>query len=384
MPGSGNLDQTSGQQYNISGLRCTSTLRLLNGDSRFSFCGASSFITTGPACQFVIAQTFTHPVLGSLTVGGGLRCETSASWTGAGNANITALVAVTSVTASQTDVQTYGVGCYAGTALSSDSSNSGTSTSGATGQIGTPTALGKTRAQRLSLIAIKGQISGITLAGAGANPAITVQGMCFLTFFNGVVDGVTGNNDVGLDLTNSRNSIIILATTPTVTGALGDVRLGNGQIVTWAAAAGIDSFGNRILIVTGNAVPSLPNMFTGALFGGAGAVLSYCANTSPTLLVANELVATRYQTASRFLQTLRVTTLAASTNTINNTVTVLLNGVVTALSLTIPPATAAFTKFVASIVVYCATGDDLSIQVSNGGADVGAVAKISAVLEWCA
>lgn len=225
-------------------------------------------------------------------------------------------------------------------------------------------------------------ISSLDITGMGAVPAIVMTAAGLAVVITGPLTGATGNTDVGLDLTNAQDCTIYLDAVPTVTGTAGDIRLAGGQIVTWAAAAnGItDSRGNRIFGTAG--LPLVPLKFTASLFGGAGAALSYAADTSPVLLVANEAVAVRYPTSQCLKMRLRVTVLALSTNTINNTVTLFKNGVATAMTITIPAATAAFTKFVDSAhPIVFADGDDFALQIANAGADVGAVTEIAAVVE---
>jgi len=92
-----------------------------------------------------------------------------------------------------------------------------------------------------------GTVGGFDITGVGAHPAIMLDRQCQITFFN-LVSGSTGNSDVGMDLTTTYGSVIVLVTIPTVTGTLGDVRLADGTIISWAtAAAGVtDVNGNQI------------------------------------------------------------------------------------------------------------------------------------------
>jgi hypothetical protein len=279
---------------------------------------------------------------------------------------------------------TWGGGSFASGALTWQNCSLPVSGAAFTPQIGGSAGvlLRTPRAARLVVNSVTGAIGECVFAGAGANPAIKVNNYCHLSFAAGVCSGTTGNNDVGLDLTNAFNSQILVFTTPTVTGALGDVRLAGGQIITWAQAiAGvIDSQGNRI---SGSLQPLAMLKFAGALLGGAGLVNSYLADDAPALIVANSLVAIRYPTSQRLFTRLRVTVLALSTNTINNTVTLYKNGVATTMLVTIPAATAAFTKFVDSAhPILFADGDDLALRMDNAGADVAAVTAIAASLEY--
>lgn len=86
----------------------------------------------------------------------------------------------------------------------------------------------------------------LDIASVGGNPAIRLNGQCSISIGNALT-GTAGNTDVGLDLTNARMStIILLAPAPTLSGVVGDIRLADGTIATWAQAlAGIvDTAGN--------------------------------------------------------------------------------------------------------------------------------------------
>lgn len=377
--------------FQVSAIRWSSTLIMSFVESRMAFVGQSSLNITGDSDFWSVGQTIGHPVLGSLSVGGGVRTEAlsgqistsaasaRAAMTGVVNASSTFAINACSAV-------TWGQGSYVGAALTWQNCTLpvGASSTTSSAHLGVTTAVLRTpRATRLIANNVCGSIGACNFEGAGANPAIKINNRCFLSFIALPITGVTGNNDVGLDLTGSFGSTIMIFATPTVTGALGDVRLAGGQIVTWAqliATGIVDSQGNRI--ISNSAQPLATIKFTGALFGGVGAVLSYCADTSPTLLLVNEVVATRYPISQRLLTRLRVTVLALSTNTINNTVTLYKNGVATTMTITIPAGTAAFTKFAdAAHPIIFADGDDFTLRLDNAGADVAAVTKIAAVLE---
>jgi len=220
----------------------------------------------------------------------------------------------------------------------------------------------------------------LSITGAGAGPAITIEGRCIVAF-NGVVSGATGNTDVGMDLTLSRGSLILLTTPPTVTGTLGDVRLPNGIIVTWAqlAVTGYhDSNGNKIMGTNAVSAVSI-TQFAGSIIGAVGAVVSYLADTGP--IAANQIVPLRRPTSLRLATRLRVTNLV---NTSANAVTVTLyqNGVATLMQVTIPAATAANVKFsdLAHQILF-ADGDDYDLRMDDA-ADVAGVVTVSAALEW--
>lgn len=377
----------------ITCIRWTSTITFNNIEARLAMSGGSGFATSGNSAWVALGQTLGHPVLGSVTVGGGFRAEataTTSTFSGSGRVGATGLViGGNAYSFSALSALQWGAGSYVSGALTWINCTFPVAFEGSgSPQIGvTAGAVRSPRAARLQAINVRGTIGLCAFEGAGANPAIKVTGTCDIAFSGGICSGTVGNNDVGLDLTLARGCLITLGSIlPTVTGALGDVRLAGGQIVTWASVAAtgvVDGGANKILAASGTGIPSsAPVKFTAALFGGAGAVLSYAADTAPTLLVANEIVATRYPTSMRLLGRLRVTVLALSTNTINNTVTLFKNGVATAMTLIIPPATAAFTKFADTThPILFADGDDFTLQMANAGADAAAVCKIAAIVE---
>jgi hypothetical protein len=85
---------------------------------------------------------------------------------------------------------------------------------------------------------------------AGFQGCMALLGTCqvsFSSFYTG-----TGNTDVALDLTISYGSQIFIYSAPTCTGAVGDIRLADGTIISWANAMKgvVDTNGN---IITGPA-----------------------------------------------------------------------------------------------------------------------------------
>lgn len=91
------------------------------------------------------------------------------------------------------------------------------------------------------------QLNAVDFINCGAKPCVRVKGT-MLAIRISTPGGSAGNTDVGLDLTQAQGCTIYLAGTPTVTGTLGDVRLADGTIITWATAiAGIID-ANRNLI----------------------------------------------------------------------------------------------------------------------------------------
>lgn len=101
-------------------------------------------------------------------------------------------------------------------------------------------------------------LKDLAITNAGANPALALQGQNIL-FLQGP-SGSTGNSDVGLDLTLAQGSTIVLnGGPPTVTGTNGDVRLSDGNVISWAQAMGgvTDPAGNTI-VSTGGTLPGSP------------------------------------------------------------------------------------------------------------------------------
>lgn len=382
---------------NISGILVTGNLTYENAGLRIGFMGCTGAFNGAGAGNLTVTQLVVHPVLGNITVGGGLRGGSSSSLNqvGGGSNLLSGLVIVAGNTALITGTNwQWQVGCYSAggrVLLQRHIGSVGNDLTDFPSQVGALVALARPRiVGRLSLIGGGVSLGIIDITGAGALPAIQLEGVTNLAIGAGAVTGSTGNNDVGLDLTLCQSSIVLIGgTLPTVTGALGDVRLAGGQIITWAqAAAGIiDTAGNRILTIrVANAgLPLIGQKFTGALFGAAGAALSWAADTSPSLLLANEAVAVRYPTSIGIRLRLRVLVLALSTNTINNTVTLFKNGVATAMAITVPAATPAGTVLTdGAHPILFADGDDFGLQAANAGGDVGAVMKYAAFLEQAA
>jgi hypothetical protein len=92
-------------------------------------------------------------------------------------------------------------------------------------------------------------ITSLDITGCGALPAILLRAAGETVYIQPGLTGATGNTDVGLDLTDSCvSNIVIDGTLPTLTGTVGDVRLADGTIVTWAhAAAGIVDVAGNVL-----------------------------------------------------------------------------------------------------------------------------------------
>lgn len=365
----------------LTGVRFNSSVQINNAGLLIGFCG-SALCFSNAGNNITITQNILHVVYGPLIIGGGMRA-TQVTIAGVGGWACAGLI---SATADFTTVfagqLTVGNGCYLGTRLLMKSFPGGPGTNSNTAPFfGNTVTQAPARAKRLSIASSNGTIGGCVLEPSGANPAISVQGRCVLAFSQGVCSGTTGNNDVGLDLTLSFGSLIVIQATPTVTGALGDVRLAGGQIITWAQAiaTGItDSQGNRIVGPAGT-VPLGALKFSGTLLGGAGATLTYLVDAGLGL-AANLVVRPTYPTSLRLFTRLRVTPV---TNTAVNAVTATLykNGVATAMTVNIPAGTTAKVVDSAHPILF-ADGDDFDLRLDDGAADVGAVVNVSALLEY--
>lgn len=377
---------TSGAQ--LCGIRSTGSIALSDSHFRLIFCGANALQGLGLNLGLV-TQNLLHPVAGSRTVGGGFRSETTVAMNlASGQLGVLAgLVSVGAQTLAFATQLNWGAGSYCGGVYTMQNCQLPVGTDvNTTPNLGINSGTATPRiATRLLLTAVYGQLGALVISGAGASPAIRVGGQSVIVFAQGVVSGATGNNDVGLDLTNARGSLIVLATTPTVTGALGDVRLAGGQIVTWAQAIAtgiVDSAGNRIIGTAG--VPPQGNLkFTGAIIGGVGPVFAYLADTSPVLIVANEIIPVRYPTSFRLMTRLRVLVIGdTSVNIIP--LTLYKNGVATAMVVNIPAGSAGFTKLVdAAHPILFLDGDDYALRLDDA-ADPGGALVVVATLEYAA
>ena len=372
----------------VIGIRSTAAVAISDSRVRFIFCGAaaSTSFSAGLFCP-TTGQNVTHNILGVRIVGGGLRIEGTTTIGG----NTGMFVAAGLVVAGTLNVQyintlRWGPGCYA-TTLNINELVSGV---GPDSNViptigGLAVTLAQPRAQKINVRGSMLTIGGSRIENAGAVPALSIAGRCVVAFQDNPLAGSTGNTDVGVDLTASRGSLLILTVTPTVTGTNGDLRLAGGQIVTWtqAIATGIaDSAGNKIIGTAG--VPAQGHeSFTGTLLGGAGATLSYLADQGVGL-AANNVVAFRRPTSFRLMTRLRVTNISntAATATV---VTLYQNGVATLMTLSIPGGTAANTKFetLANPILFL-DNDDFDVRLDHVGADAGSVVNVSAAVEWAA
>lgn len=221
--------------------------------ARFAFCGSANFFangTQGGGTVLTTSQSFTHPVLGSLTVGGGMRSESASAQFTNLQCVFAGLVTVGSIAfggaASTTNIQ-WGAGCASRNMFVANCSlmdtdgvqSQGAITTnipnlGANVTVGIPRLFGDGARPLLVIDGSTLRLDAMSLTNAGANPAIKLAGVNRL-FFTGIVAGSTSNTDIGMDLQNAeRNDIVIVAgKLPTVTGTAGDLRMSGQALSVW-------------------------------------------------------------------------------------------------------------------------------------------------------
>lgn len=352
-------------QLQLIGLRSTGTFTLRGGGWNLAGVGLGALndVETG---VIIFNRSYAHPVRGTLTVGGGVRVEGQALHQGSldlrpgGAVNVGSTVLTFNTFIESADVVgpwVWAGGCQ----VANVPQNQSTLAAG----IGTVLPL-ITPCRVLGSMAWTGVANGIgrvDVQNAGALPAIVIKGATYIGF-EFLVSGSTGNNDVGLDLVQAARAVIDISTLPTVTGALGDVRLADGTIVSWAVAAlGIrDTKGNVISSIS-TTQKYLVGKFSGGILGGAGATTSYLADIG-TLPTAN-LTAIRYPTSQRFVTRLSVfvtqNSMAAATS-----VTLYKNNVATALTLNVAAGVTG-NIFASSAGIFFSDEDDFAIVLGNPG-----------------
>lgn len=368
------------------------TVLIRNGGWLFTGCNFA-VLTEVETDVFTHSTTYTHPVRGALTVAGGLRVDGA-------------------VTHQQSRDVRPGGAVYASTVLFDRAAFTAASTapwvyngpvtvsSAAQFVLGPNVTFGSTLAlvtvcRVLTSVILAGGILGtgaVSIAGAGAVAGLTIQGSAVLNVV-GVMSGATGNNDVGVDLTQAQGAMINLRNqTPTLTGALGNVRISGPFIVTWAqvvATGIIDQRGNRI--VQSNLAPmSVIGKFSGGIVSSAvGATVAYLADPGGALAVANLALPQRYPTSLRVVSRLRVTVTAVLGGPLANAVSATVykttgGGAATATTMlvSIPAGTAVGTTFVDSAhPMLLLDGDTFDVRLDDAIDASGGTMTVSATLE---
>jgi hypothetical protein len=214
----------------------------------------------------------------------------------------------------------------------------------------------------------------IEFSGMGALPCIKVVKSGGTYFLNGLLSNGTagGNADVGLDVTLAYGCVFVLTSAPTVTGTVGDVRLGGGQIITWASlfATGMtDSNGNRF--ISSNSSPlSVVGKFSGLLTQAEGAVFNYLSDSGIGEAIipgTNQVDPNRYPTSLRLITRLRGCVPLGTPAGGAVTFTLYKNGVATAATCTIAASASAGTKASdLSHPILFLDGDDYDLRVNAG------------------
>lgn len=220
------------------------------------FGGGTSFATSGTG---FLAQPSITPGFGSGTItrGATLRVEGNTIVTpGAVFPEMTSPVMAGNVLAEFQFGGVWSTGTVFGAGFTVQGGTCGTFTNNPViGNVGTGLQCRIIGPGTLAGLSVEGAIFNVKdcqITGMGAKPAIKVIGRSVL--FIQSTNGSVGNADVGLDLTGAQNSTITInGVNPTVTGTVGDVRLSDGTIITWAVAASgvVDPNGN-VICAAGN------------------------------------------------------------------------------------------------------------------------------------
>jgi hypothetical protein len=205
---------------------------------------------------------------------------------------------------------------------------------------------------------------------------------------NTFVTGSSPAGGLGISLTN--NSLVILdpSNLPTIAGSFGQVGTGQTQM-TWSQASNggngfSDRSGSRFQgLWTGNS--NFPLKFSGTLFGGAAATLTYLSDAGDALAVNNTTPMAYPGTGLTFGSLVvkpRVNTMANSC-----TVKLYINGAPsTGILVTIPAGSTALQTFVipapnnfAGVVL---NGDTYDLRIDDAAADAGHTLAVSAILTF--
>jgi hypothetical protein len=369
------------------GLRCTGAWVFGQGSNVAVFCGSTGLASFNDCASWRANNNYTDPQSGVLrTVGGGFRAEAGITTQGGQSdsrydfiCSVGLFLILNSVMAQSVNP----IVCSAGFTIIGLVEN-------------TRAILGGSGNSKIRVIApgviagidwngSHGRLAVVDITGSGNKPAIAVRGLCELVLTN-TITGATGNTDVGLDVSTAAipgfGSTIILESQPTVTGALGDVRVGGGIIITWAQAfAGfIDANGTRFIgakgplytvargsCVSGNVAIATTNYLDNAASIGGGSAAPFRWPTSQRLVTRIRLGTPTGTGANP--PTLNLIRYAAGTGA--RTVV---------MTCTLPAGAPAGTQASASGAVFYADGDGLDLEVTQPIAIEGA-AMVTAIAE---
>lgn len=357
----------------ICGITSTSSLTIATGDIALVGCRTTTVLSvTGPGRYSETSSFFDTTGGSAIQIGGCVRTDTAASYQRSTSLSLGSHVSVGVVTIAgiqSTPITTGGTFVLAGGFGPGDCGALGLFANSGGRIIGPGT--------QLANINLNGRWqfgsspNPLTLTGAGAKPAIRIsQGQFnYVQFVNAGVVGSTGNNDVGMDCAASRLGIFVLSMVPTVTGALGDVRVGGGLIVTWAqlAAGFIDANGN-IFVGTTGATRNV-GAFSGVLKNAGGAAVSTFAANYSAGQTANQATAQQYPVSVRLITKLRLCAPSGTPADSSLVATLYKNGVATTMTCTIAANQAAGSKAsdTAHPILF-ADGDTYDVKVNGASA----------------
>lgn len=396
-----------GSGFNFSGLSFGSTLLLAGAVSNsatgnqtlnFSFCRFVGALTVRESAMGFNTLSLSTGAAGNQTVGG-CRCDSTYTTVNARmifqSSVHVGLVTISNPLAFQMNPQGFVAAGFIqeGFSLPTTDTNQGQPASvcaiGNTGGV-TPWRF-KAAADCIILRSTRASLGAIAFVGGARG--VAMRGPCDVDNMSKVTGSSTGLTveaggaltDVGVDMSDATNGLVPsmgsrfiqgLLNVSTATGTNGDIRLGDGTIVTWAQfLAGLaDGKGNRIFGTYG---PSWSIPLSGFLLGGAGATTSYMSNAGGTAGAVNA-PACDYPTSERIINRLRF---KAETNTFATTVTATLfkNGVATAITVNIAAGSTAVVSDTAHSVFFV-DGDTFAVVLANA-ADAGKTIVGMAVLE---
>jgi hypothetical protein len=241
---------TAGLQF--VGIRTAGAANYYDVWGTWSFCGGGATVIR--ATYNTTASTYFEPVaVTTLTVGGGYRAD-------GGFAIINNLNCPLSnvLTTSVLTIQCFGQGQIDGVAAAGTMYSAAVMNLINLGNIRPFRVLGPQVLAGIEILAAYfGYADGgglnINITGSGAKPAIYLRRSGAQVVLTSTVTGSTGNTDVGLDISQAIGATIYLPSQPTVTGTLGDIRLGGGTIISWATAmTGVVDFNGNRIFTSGN------------------------------------------------------------------------------------------------------------------------------------
>lgn len=390
---SSNIAFGSFRGLQLVGIRVNGTMIAQGLGVSFAFCGTGALAMSASPSTYV-SQTYVHSSLGTLTVGGGCHSTGNVTSNSGGTYHLQGMVGETLGQFLEASTLNWNSGSVFGTGMLVGG--------GSPCDAGFSSAIGSVPGQflcrilgsnvtglaGLALNDTKVRLGNLQITGAGVRPGIAVAGISDVVQHVGTaVTGATGNTDAGVSFVGSACRWATGGAANSLTGTVGDVKLGGGQILTWAAAAatGIrDSLGTLIVGAVG--ALSLISL-TGVIKGNAGsAQFSYLDNVGVDNpgTVTNAVNPLRRPTSLRLMLRLRATLLAGGVGN-NCTLTLYKNGVATAMQLTIPAGDPQFTKYVdGAHPILFSDGDDFDLRLDEGADIEAGTMFVSATLEYAA